>query len=87
MTKHEIVDVFNSQLKGDPVNIERLIELVSIYLEDKYPERRDIYKLALFVAEQKDLLYILYPKLVVYFAKKYNINHITFNNKILSYYD
>lgn len=86
MMKSNIIKIFNAQLRENVISTDELIELISIYLTEKYPER-DISELVTFIANQPSLIQIIFPKLVTYFTKKYNITYITFNNKILLYYD
>ena len=84
MTKSEITEILNANIRGTPVSIDKLITLVSDYLTEINYENAD--KIIYLIQQNPQLIEMAYPKIVEYFTKKYNILSLIYNNKILYYY-
>jgi hypothetical protein len=84
MTKDEIMEILNANIRGTPVSIDKLIILISDYLTEINYENAD--KIIYLIQQNPQLIEMAYPKIVEYFTKKYNILSLIYNNKILYYY-
>jgi hypothetical protein len=84
MTKDEIKEILNANIRGTPVSIDKLIILISDYLTEINYENAD--KIIYLIQQNPQLIEMAYPKIVEYFTKKYNILSLIYNNKILYYY-
>ena len=84
MTKDEIMEILNANIRGTPVSIDKLIILISDYLTEINYENSD--KIIYLIQQNPQLIEMAYPKIVEYFTKKYNILSLIYNNKILYYY-
>lgn len=82
--KNECVTVFNSMCRGEPLDINRVIKLISLYLTENNIENSE--KMVNFIVNNPFTIKIALPKVVDYFCVKYTIFSIIFNNKTILYY-
>ena len=85
MTKQEIIKIFNASVLGKPVTYNKLISLISEYLEDiKNPH---VDKFITFLSNNPEMLTYTIPTLIKHFTSKYNIYSLISENKVLLYYE
>ena len=86
VTKSGCIDVFNAVIRGSPVDFQtQLLPMYSEYLTENNVENSD--KLINLVVQNPQLINQSIPKITDYYLKKFNILYITFNNKIILYYE
>ena len=86
MTKEDYIEVFNAMVTGKPVSFqEKLLPMYSEYLTENNIENSE--KLINLVVQNPQLIQQYMPEMVSYYCRKYNICSISFNNKILMYYE
>lgn len=84
--KKECVAVMNSMLKGTPVDFNnQLVPLITEYLDNSNYERKDDMIKA--IAQNPNLATNVIPNVIDFFRKKFNISFLSYNNKILMYYE
>ena len=85
MNKNEYVELFNNSIRGTPVNIDKIVEAITEYLEDK--EVPDAGKIVQGLIQQPALISNAFEEVKEHMCKKYTICSVIFNGKILMYYD
>lgn len=83
--KDKFLNCLQKSLREDPVDISFLIELISQYLQDIKYKKADL--LMSFIIQNPDLVKIALPTVFEHFRRKFAINSVMFNNKIILYYD
>lgn len=84
--KKECVTIMNSMLKGTPVDFNKqLIPLITEYLDNSNYEKKDDIIRA--IAQNPSLATNVIPNVIDFFRKKFNISFLSYNNKILMYYE
>lgn len=84
--KKECVDILNAMVKGTPVDFNKqLFPLINEYLDNSNYERKDDMIKA--IAQNPSLATNIVPSAMDYFRKKFSISSLSFNNKILAYYE
>ena len=74
-------DIFNKELRGESINISLLIQMIEEYLTDN---KKDTSVLNV-IAENPQLIQLIYPQIKEYIIKKYSICYIIYNNQIITY--
>lgn len=84
--KNKVIDLLNSQIKGNPVDVKDLFELISNYLEEINPNKAsDVLNL---IIQNNNLIPIALPKVFEHYKRKYNIKSvIDKNNQTVLYYE
>lgn len=83
--KNECVTVFNSMCRGEPLDINRVIKLISLYLTENNIENSDL--IINLIVQNPQLANFTFPKLIDYYCKKYNIFTLYYLNKPILYYE
>ena len=86
INKKDFVEVLNAMNKGTPLPFnERILPLVSEYLtEIKYENPEKVINL---IVQNNFVPTDIVSDLIQYYKKKLNICSISYNNKILCYYE
>lgn len=82
--KNKCTMLFNSYINNAPTDISIILELLDEYLRDK--KIKDVQKYIDGAAKYPIILSNIFPELLDYFTRKYNINSVIYNNKIILYY-
>lgn len=84
--KNKVIDLLNSQIKGNPVDVKDLFELISNYLEETNPNKAsDILNL---IIQNNNLIPATLPQVFEHYKRKYNIKSvIDKNNQTILYYE
>jgi hypothetical protein len=86
MDKKEITYIFNCILTNEPISFsEKILPLISEYLTDIKYEYSE--KLISLISSNPLLVEKVIPKIIDFYTKKYGINKLTYNNKILGFYE
>ena len=69
VTKQECISIFNAMIRGAP--IDKLIILISDYLTEIKCEKSD--KMINLIVQNPQLIQQVFPQIVEYYCRKYNI--------------
>lgn len=80
--KDKCIKIFNAQLKGESVDINEIVTLLSEFFEDiGHPEEVSKF------SSNPEYIKLIFSDMIQHMTKKYHICSIIKNNKILMYYD
>ena len=86
LEKSKYINLFNNILKGNPLLFnEEVLPIISEYLTEVKFENSD--KIINLILQQPQLASDIFPELIDYYCRKYNIFSIIFNNKTILYYE
>ena len=85
MVKKDYIDFFNSLIRGEPVSLQKIIQMVSEYLTEIKLENKD--KICKLILQNPQIANNYLPDYIRYYCKKYCILSIIFKNQTILYYD
>ena len=85
VTKNDCIFIFNSMIRGTPIDFKNLINLISDYLTEIKYEKSE--KLITLISMNPNLAEKTLPTLEEYYVRKFDIFKLIYNNKIILYYD
>lgn len=86
LEKSKYINLFNNILRGNPLPFnEEVLPIISEYLTEVKFENSD--KIINLILQQPQLASNIFPELIEYYCRKYNIFSIIFNNKTILYYE
>ena len=72
ISKNECISIFNAMIRGTPVSFQnKLLPMVSEYLTENNVENSD--KMINLIVQNPQLIQQVFPQIVEYYCRKYNI--------------
>ena len=82
MTRNDCVEILNAANEGRPTN--KLMMAISEYIAESKPQQ--VNKMIEFLNANPHFINMIFPQVMEYYQKKFNIVSIIQNNRILLYY-